>query len=149
LAALPRADVVHFAGHALFDAEFPMSSRIMCSGGWITARQLAGAIKPGTIIVLAGCSTARAVRFGEEQQGLVRAVLGAGARAVIAAQWPLHDDTSSGIVHALHSHLARIAPAGLNMSALANALANVQTQATDAGRPFHQFAGLTLHGGAA
>lgn len=149
LAALPQADIVHFAGHALFDAEFPMSSRLMCSGGWITARQLAGAIKPGSIVVLAGCSTARTARFGEEQQGLLRAVLGGGARAVIAAQWPLHDDASSGIVLALHRHLARIACSGLPMSALASALASVQAQAVDAGRPFHQFAGLTLHGGAA
>jgi CHAT domain-containing protein len=155
LAALPQADIVHFAGHALMDSEFPASSRLMCRGGWITARQLADAIRPGAVVILAGCSTARSVRYGEEQQGLVRAVLGAGARAVIAAQWPLHDDAASGIVQALHRHIASLSRAdarddsGLSMANLAGTLATVQAHAANAGVPFHQWAGLALHGGAA
>lgn len=148
LSNLGQADVVHFAGHAVFDAEFPASSRLMFAGGWVTARQIAGAIKPGAVVVLAGCSTARAAAWGEDRQGLVRAVLGAGARAVIASQWQLHDQGASQAVLDLHAQLADAGGIDLSMPRLATTLRAVQLRAAQQGRPFHHWAGLTLIGGA-
>jgi tetratricopeptide (TPR) repeat protein len=152
LGALAGADIVHIASHALFDAEFPASSRVMLAGGWLTARELAGAIRPGALVVLAGCSTARAAAWGEDHQGLVRTVLGAGARAVLAAQWPLHDEGSAGVVLDWHRRLRGGAPgapgAGYDLSPLrlARALQEAQRHARAQGAPFHHWAGLTLTG---
>ena len=51
-------------------------------------------LQPGTVAVLGACETALGRTFnGEGAMSLVRAFLGAGASAVVAALWDVKDDS--------------------------------------------------------
>lgn len=95
LAGMRRAPVVHFSTHCHFSSRHPLLSRLKLGDGWVTVRELAGAVLPGASIVVAGCESGRRGEGSEEdRQGLVRALHAAGARQVLASRWPLHDATA-------------------------------------------------------
>jgi hypothetical protein len=161
MAALAEADVVHLATHAVFDPEFPGSSRLLMGDGWMTARRFARALKPGAVVVLAGCGTGRSDQLsGEERYGLVRSVLAAGAGTVVAAQWPLHDGAAAELLPELHG-LTRVAIASRagggggragsvgSLGVVAGALAALQRRAAAGGMAFHQWGPLTVTGACA
>jgi CHAT domain-containing protein len=57
--------------------------------------------------VLAGCDTGRAaIEPGDEQIGLARSFLAAGAKGVIVSRWPVGDAAAADFMIALHRQLA-------------------------------------------
>ncbi|MDX2200900.1 MAG: CHAT domain-containing tetratricopeptide repeat protein [Phycisphaerae bacterium] len=87
-----RAARIHLAVHGAFAEQQPMSARLQFADGWLSARELAGLRLPGSSVVLASCDVGQtAGDAGEERYGLIRALLVAGARRVVASLWPLHD----------------------------------------------------------
>ncbi len=145
LGAIRGAALVHLACHAVFDAEFPMSSRIKLADRWVTARELVGRFRPGAAVVVAGCDTGRTSDIGgEDRLGIVRAMLASGVGAVLAAAWPLHDASAAGLMVGVHRGLAED-PAGF-ARALPRCLAGVQRQMRDRAEPIDRWAGLYVPG---
>lgn len=92
-----KANIVHLAGHGLFDTTDPMASAMLLGGansrGVIRAADLAGFdMTSAEIVALSGCETGLAeLRPGQETLGFVRGVLAAGARRMLLTQWQVSD----------------------------------------------------------
>jgi CHAT domain-containing protein len=105
---LRRADVVHFAGHAVVNEQYPLLSRlVLASSGedaWITGERLAslGPIAP-RLVFLSACSTQAGRAYGGEgPASLARSFMAAGAHEVVASLWPVADGSTPAIVSAFY-----------------------------------------------
>jgi len=98
-------------------------------------------LQPGTVAVLGACETALGRTFnGEGAMSLVRAFLGAGASAGVAALWDVKDDEATRLLRSLHTRLS----AGAD---LASSLAASQRELIAAGSPPSAWSGFTVVGG--
>jgi tetratricopeptide (TPR) repeat protein len=93
-------DVVHYCGHAAFDARDPLNSGLCLAGEILTARDvLAIPDADAELVVLNGCDTGvSAPRPGDELFGLARAFLLAGAASVLVNLWPVNDLAGAGLL---------------------------------------------------
>lgn len=110
LARAADATLIHFAGHAVPNADRPDLSRLVLNAGAsgdlyayaIEAQRLHAA----PVVVLSACSAAAGtVRDGEGSLSLARPFLAAGARAVIASLWDVDDSRVGDVVVRLHQAL--------------------------------------------
>jgi CHAT domain-containing protein/tetratricopeptide (TPR) repeat protein len=140
-----RTSIVHFATHAIVDDRTSARAAILlrASGfddGALEAHEIAALRLPVDLVVLAGCSTASGRIFAAEGvQGLVRPLLDAGARGVIASQWPVNDESAFRIVQWFYSELAT----GVTS---AEALRGAQRHARVAGLPIADWASWSYVG---
>lgn len=90
---LPRAEVFHFAGHALGTRQ---RNGLLLAGSGITQDERfldAGKFNSkllgqSRLVVLSACSTANGIGSGmDDRESLVRKVLGAGVPTVVASRW--------------------------------------------------------------
>ncbi|MGK4584904.1 CHAT domain-containing protein [Kitasatospora sp. HPMI-4] len=80
--------IVHIAGHGTFDAQQPMMSGIPLGGRSLTARDIARLELRCTLVTVGACSSGVALRRpGDELIGLARALLIAGADALLVSLW--------------------------------------------------------------
>jgi tetratricopeptide (TPR) repeat protein len=143
LALAPSAAWIHFAGHGAYRPDSPHSSALRFSDRWMSADEMATLRLSARWVTLSACDTARAlVRPGEEWFGLSRAMLLAGAGAVLAAQWDVDDDASARFMTELFRRLARQIPLG-------RALAETQAARRREGANPLDWAGFALFGGLA
>ena len=93
LALAPRARIVHFAGHALANREYPWFSRLLFAGppdneqaASLFAHEISKLDLSGTdLVVLAACDTGRGVVYrGEGAVSLARPFLAGMAQRLIA-----------------------------------------------------------------
>jgi CHAT domain-containing protein len=107
------ADVIHFAGHAMGNDDGLEPASIVLSDGngreyRLGVDEIAAMRLPRTsVVVLAGCSTARGERRGPE--GVISVAYGflaAGAPSVIATLWPIHDDDAAAFFPRVHAKMA-------------------------------------------
>ncbi len=110
LEALPRSDVVHFAGHAL-QGDVPGSGRLLLApdrdaraGGSIRADEIAASgLERTRLVVLAGCRTATGERSRfEGVRGVTRPFLAAGVPMVVASLWDVDDTASRAFFSEFH-----------------------------------------------
>ena len=113
LAALPRASLVHFAGHAVADDVYPSESKLFVApdpagGDALTPETIAATpLAPGTVVALAACDTARGHVFrGEGAMSLARPFLAAGASGVVASLWRVRDDDARTVLTSWHRRVA-------------------------------------------
>ena len=116
LAELPRVSVFHFAGHAVFDTEYPERSYLaLASGdtaGILPAWEIGGLrLSNVRVVVLSACSTLnpRPSRAGPSA-GLAYSFLRAGAPATISTLWDVTDGLTAQVVVEFHRRLARGSP---------------------------------------
>lgn len=112
LALLPAASMIHIAGHARFNALAPMQSRIfldVASDSALSAEDLAHVdLSRAQLIVLSACETARGqVVTGVETFGILRGLMGAGARSVILTHWSVDDEATSDLFAAFYRGFAQ------------------------------------------
>lgn len=121
LGLAPRADLIHFAGHALADPVDPLRSLLLLASpgkpdpGALYAWQIYGLDLTGTrLVVLAACGTADPALGTEEGvTSLARSFLAAGVPRVVATLWPVSDDRASRLFEAFYRHPRAAAdPAG-------------------------------------
>lgn len=88
-------DLLHVAGHARFNAANPMFSFLQFGDGRLYAEEIARGNLRANSVVLSACETG-ALGFSskEEPEGITRAFLACGSRAVLASQWPLNDEAA-------------------------------------------------------
>ncbi len=133
---LPAHPVVHFAGHAVFDAEHPELSYLALApdrsgkGGILYAREIGKlSLSNVEVVVLSACSSLspRASRTGAVA-GLAYSFLRAGAPATVSTLWDVDDGATTELVVNFHGLLASGTPA-------AEALRLAQVDALKSTRP--------------
>ena len=139
LRALPQADVVHFAGHAVENRDDPSLSALMLApsadnpGGTLRARDIRHRLPTRTqLVVLAACDTADGpVSRGEGIHSLARPFLEAGVPNVVASLWTVDDSMAGALFEAVHTRIAAgVAPAEALRSAQLEALGKGGLRAT-------------------
>ncbi|GGV03366.1 hypothetical protein GCM10010260_45070 [Streptomyces filipinensis] len=85
--------VAHFACHAETDPAEPLSSALVLGGGArLAVRDLLDLRAGLDLVILSACATSVAGReLPDEVVGLPSTLIGAGARGVVSASWPVND----------------------------------------------------------
>lgn len=111
--AADQADLVHFAGHAVENREFPYLGQLLLNGAHgddaLYAHEILEMEFGHTrLVVLAACSTAGASgRPGAGALGLASAFLSAGVPTVAATLWNVDDRAAHGWFTEFHAGIAR------------------------------------------
>lgn len=108
VSGLGTAGYSHLAVHAIFDARFPLASKIETApddderAGISLAEILSGEVrvKSGATVVASACETGvfDVARIPSEQLGFAGALIASGARNVVATLWPVADLSSALIM---------------------------------------------------
>jgi CHAT domain-containing protein/tetratricopeptide (TPR) repeat protein len=111
LAEAPSADVLHLACHATFNTEHPLLSMLLLADEkarpcGLDAFAVCSLNLQANLVTLSACETAMG-HWGEgaEAIGLIRAFLTAGARSVLASQWPVEDEATAELMNAFYENL--------------------------------------------
>ncbi|MET9104061.1 CHAT domain-containing tetratricopeptide repeat protein [Streptomyces antibioticus] len=85
--------LAHFACHAETDPADPLSSALVLGGGArLTVRDLLDVRGGPDLVILSACATSATGReLPDEAVGLPGTLIGAGARGVVSAAWPVND----------------------------------------------------------
>jgi CHAT domain-containing protein len=112
-ASITGANILHFSGHTVANAEYPELSRLFVSDGHngaapIYARDLRlFDVVALRLVVLASCSgVSGPTSHSEAVLGIARGFLSAGVPTVIAARWEVADAATGRIMQHLYSGLA-------------------------------------------
>jgi CHAT domain-containing protein len=107
--ALRRAEVFHFAGHAVFDDQRPERSHLVLAPeagqpGTITAGELARLdLRRIRLVVLSACRTVRSGRSRAAGfTGLSGALLAAGAAGTVGSTWDVDDRSTAELMARFH-----------------------------------------------
>jgi CHAT domain-containing protein len=88
----PRSRIVHIATHGYFRQDNPMFSSIRLGDSYLSLFDLYHLKLPVELVVLSGCATGlNVIKPGDEQIGLVRGLLQAGAQSMVLSLWEVHD----------------------------------------------------------
>jgi CHAT domain-containing protein len=102
-----RPSVLHVACHGFFGETSPGVAALRLGDAWVSLPDIYGLRNTADLVVLSGCETGRGlVHSGDEWVGLVRGFLQAGARAVVASLWDVHDETAAPLMADFHERLA-------------------------------------------
>jgi tetratricopeptide (TPR) repeat protein len=103
-AAVLGARVLHVAGHGVFRADAPAQSAIRLADRWLTVSELERLPLRAELLVVSACEAgAMRAHGGGQFAGVVRALLRAGARAVVASPWSLEDGLAVDMLPELHA----------------------------------------------
>jgi CHAT domain-containing protein len=114
LAALPRAALLHLAGHAVAHPGDPARSFLPLApdprwpgASMLTAHDIAGLdLRQLRLAVLSACDTFEPLaRRTEGISGVARALMDAGARAVVGTLWSVEDRPTSELLVEFHRQL--------------------------------------------
>jgi CHAT domain-containing protein len=105
-----EASVIHIATHGKFRRDNPLFSGIRLADSFLTLHDLNSLQLTADLVTLSGCGTGlNVVTAGDELRGLVRGLLGAGARSLLATLWDVYDESTAEFMTrfytALHSGL--------------------------------------------
>jgi CHAT domain-containing protein len=98
----PMARHLHLACHHFFDAKAPLLSFLKLAGdsgaGFLYAFEVAELDLTAELVVLSACQSGRSrIATGDEQIGIVRAFLAAGAHSVISTLWSIQDASAAAL----------------------------------------------------
>ncbi|QES04175.1 CHAT domain-containing protein [Streptomyces venezuelae] len=111
-------DVLHLACHYIVDRARPAGSAVRLADGRLTVEDFLSVRLDASLVVVSGCETgAQQNRRGNELIGLTRALLHAGARAVIVSQWAVNDVSTALLMAGLYQGLGRGTPVAAALSA--------------------------------
>lgn len=118
-------DVLHLACHGQFRPDNPLFSALRLADGWLTAREAYELELEGTLVTLSACETGiSAIAPGDEQLGLVRGFLSAGAPSLVVSLWTVDDVATADLMVDLYTQLRDgVRPAGALRFAQQRALA--------------------------
>lgn len=106
----PHSRFIHVATHGLFRQDNPMFSSIRLGDAPLTLYDLYGLRLGAELVTLSGCATGlNAVVGSDELLGLLRGLLYAGARSVLASLWDVNDRSTAEFMRLFYSRLVRSA----------------------------------------
>ncbi|MEM6455875.1 MAG: CHAT domain-containing protein, partial [Acidobacteriota bacterium] len=139
-------ELLHFASHAIThsgnggQSMLVMKSLDETDNALLTSADIARLPLNGQIIVLSACSAADGrLLHGEGLQSLAQAFFRAGARTVVASQWPLEDSEAHHFFEQFYASLRTGATVG-------EAVTRVQRLWLAAGLPSEAWAGVIVMG---
>jgi CHAT domain-containing protein len=99
-----RVDLLHLACHAQFRADSPYFSSLQLADGALTVLDAASLPLQGVAVTLSACETGMSkLAPGDEQLGLVRGFLLAGAPVVMSTLWPVDDESTAWLMGEFYS----------------------------------------------
>jgi CHAT domain-containing protein len=104
-----QRDVIHMGCHGYFDPALPDQSGLLLAGGWLTVQRIITDLKlqQTHLFTMGACVSGRVdLNAGDELVGLSQAALTAGARVVVASQWPVHDAATRALFTLFYAHVA-------------------------------------------
>ena len=107
----PTHDILHFAVHAEFNEEDPMSSALLLArdgndDGRLKVEDIFSLNLKTDMVVLSACETGLGkISSGDEIVGLTRAFIYAGTPSVITTLWKVNDRASYELMSAFYSNL--------------------------------------------
>jgi CHAT domain-containing protein len=111
----PGQDVIHIVAHGSFDPKEPTRSAILLSraggdDGVVTAAKMYGLPLRGAKLVTLGACESGVVEGTEtgELLGIPRALLYAGARAVLLSRWPVDSAATFEFMRSFYSHTRQV-----------------------------------------
>lgn len=85
-----------------------MFSSIRLGGSYLNLYDLYRLKLSADLVVLSGCATGlNVIKAGDEQIGLVRGLLRAGAQSLILSLWDVHDRSTQEFMVSFYTHLQR------------------------------------------
>ena len=120
-----RSRFVHIATHGMFRKDNAMFSSIRMGDGPLTVYDLYQLRLSAELVTLSGCGTGLSVTVGgDEQLGLVRGLLYAGAAAVLLTLWDAHDRSTADFMQVFYGRIqqgwSKARAAQLGMQTLRN-----------------------------
>jgi len=141
---------LHFACHGIVDDTFPLESALVLSvpeapspdkeNGILQAWEIFEQLRiDADLVALSACDTGRGQTLaGEGMIGLVRAFHYAGARTVLASQWPVGDASTADLMTAFYRRLRDGAPYDEALRAgQLELLASAESAGPDRSHPFY------------
>jgi CHAT domain-containing protein len=113
VAEMPKRRILHFATHGRFDPEanegMPGAIRLSPTSegdGWLTAEDVRELTLDADLVVLSSCWTGGGRETADGMVGFSRALLAAGAAAVLAAVSPVPDELTEILMTTFYRYLA-------------------------------------------
>jgi CHAT domain-containing protein/tetratricopeptide (TPR) repeat protein len=101
-----RARYIHIATHGWFRQDNPMFSSISLGTSQLSLFDLYQLNLPAELVTLSGCGTGlNVVVGGDEQMGLKRGLLYAGARGLLLTLWDVHDESTAQFMKLFYAQL--------------------------------------------
>lgn len=103
----PSTPIIHLATHGQSRLDAPNFSYVRLADGQLNAIDAFSLDLAGCeLVTLSGCETGLALSSGgDEQLGLGRAFLAAGANSLIMSLWPVEDSATSELMKLFYQHL--------------------------------------------
>ncbi len=105
----PGSPLIHLAthGHSRLDAP-NFSSVLLADGRFNAIDAFSLNLRGCELVTLSGCETGLALSGGgDEQLGLGRAFIAAGARSLVISLWPVEDDATNELMQLFYQNLLR------------------------------------------
>ena len=97
---------IHIATHGYFRQDNPMFSSIRLGGSYLSLYDLYHLNLSADLVVLSGCATGlNVVRPGDEQIGLIRGLLRAGAQSLVLSLWDVHDRSTQEFMVSFYTNM--------------------------------------------
>jgi CHAT domain-containing protein len=103
----PGSPIIHLATHGHSRLDAPNFSSVLLADGQFNALDAFSLdLKDCELVTLSGCETGLALSGGgDEQLGLGRAFLAAGADTLVMSLWPVEDNATSELMQLFYQHL--------------------------------------------
>ncbi|MBV9259701.1 MAG: CHAT domain-containing protein [Ktedonobacteraceae bacterium] len=103
----PGSPIIHIATHGRARLDAPNFSSVLLADGQLNAIDAFSLDLQGCeLVTLSGCETGLALSGGgDEQSGLGRAFLAAGARSLVISLWPVEDRSTNELMQAFYQGL--------------------------------------------
>lgn len=107
IALAPGSPIIHVATHGHVRLDAPHFSSVSLADGRFTAIDAFQLdVKACQLVTLSGCDTGKAlIGGGDEQLGLGRAFLAAGARSLVMSLWPVEDQATTLLMQQFYQHM--------------------------------------------
>src|SRR5207245_5770212 len=103
----PESPIIHLATHGQSRLDAPNFSYVRLADGPLNAIDAFSMdLKACELLTLSGCETGLALSGGgDEQLGLGRAFLAAGASSLVMSLWPVEDNATNELMQLFYQHL--------------------------------------------
>ncbi len=103
----PGSPIIHLATHGQSRLDAPNFSYVRLADGQLNAIDAFSLnLKGCELVTLSGCETGLALSGGgDEQLGLGRAFLAAGATSLVMSLWPVEDNATNELMQLFYQHL--------------------------------------------